>query len=226
MQFRKINNNKIHCVISQEEMLEKGIELDDFLDHREKTEEFLREILAEARYELDLRDMGQYYSVQMSVMPEGDISLVISGEKQNSMEGALAEFGKRLQDFKHIVEEAKNAFDVGGEIIAKKIPKEERETEPTTETPIWAEMSSLEHSIVIAKELDGNPYVDSSLYKYKDAYYMQIIFALKQRQIAGTILKISEFAENVFTQNQGGELILEHGVPICVHNAIETLAKL
>ena len=49
MQFRKISDTKIHCVISQEEMWEKGIEIDDFLDHREKTEEFLREILAEAR---------------------------------------------------------------------------------------------------------------------------------------------------------------------------------
>ena len=54
MQFRKIDEHKIHCIISQEEMSQKGIQIEDFLDHRDKTEAFLREILAEAKYELNL----------------------------------------------------------------------------------------------------------------------------------------------------------------------------
>lgn len=57
MKFRKLDDHKIHCIISQEEMNEKGMRIEDFLDHRDKTEEFLREILAEAKYELDLDDM-------------------------------------------------------------------------------------------------------------------------------------------------------------------------
>ena len=47
MKFRKLDDHKIHCIISQEEMNEKGMRIEDFLDHRDKTEEFLREILAE-----------------------------------------------------------------------------------------------------------------------------------------------------------------------------------
>lgn len=85
MQFRKIDEHKIHCIISQEEMSQKGIQIEDFLDHRDKTEAFLREILAEAKYELNLdEDMGRCFSVQMAVMPEGDVSLVISGEDHGS----------------------------------------------------------------------------------------------------------------------------------------------
>ena len=68
MQFRKIDEHKIHCIISQEEMSQKGIQIEDFLDHRDKTEAFLREILAEAKYELNLdEDMGRCFSVQMAV---------------------------------------------------------------------------------------------------------------------------------------------------------------
>ena len=105
MQFRKIDEHKIHCIISQEEMSQKGIQIEDFLDHRDKTEAFLREILAEAKYELNLdEDMGRCFSVQMAVMPEGDVSLVISGEDHGSTEETLTEFGKRLQDFKEIME--------------------------------------------------------------------------------------------------------------------------
>ena len=112
MQFRKIDEHKIHCIISQEEMSQKGIQIEDFLDHRDKTEAFLREILAEAKYELNLdEDMGRCFSVQMAVMPEGDVSLVISGEDHGSTEETLTEFGKRLQDFKEIMEEAKRKLD-------------------------------------------------------------------------------------------------------------------
>ena len=38
MKFKKISDTTIRCIISQQEMWEKGIEIDDFLDHRDKTE--------------------------------------------------------------------------------------------------------------------------------------------------------------------------------------------
>ena len=121
MQFRKIDEHKIHCIISQEEMSQKGIQIEDFLDHRDKTEAFLREILAEAKYELNLdEDMGRCFSVQMAVMPEGDVSLVISGEDHGSTEETLTEFGKRLQDFKEIMEEAKRKLDAKKEKLRKR----------------------------------------------------------------------------------------------------------
>ncbi len=82
----------------------------------------MREILAEAKYELNLdEDMGRCFSVQMAVMPEGDVSLVISGEDHGSTEETLTEFGKRLQGFqREIMEEAKRKLDAKKENCKKK----------------------------------------------------------------------------------------------------------
>jgi hypothetical protein len=55
---------------------------------------------------------------------------------------------------------------------------------------------------------------------------MQISFTKKEHQVAGTILVVSEYATEVFTDEQGGSLLTEHGTPICREGAIEMLAQL
>ncbi len=228
MQFRKISDTKIQCVISLEEMSEKGIKIDDFLDHREKTEEFIREVLAEAKYELDLQDMGCFYSVQMSVMPEGDVSLVITGEHAENVGGALAEFGKRLQDFKEVMEEAKKKLDQKKEEVSDNEAENEAQSsnQEVVDVPIWARVNTLEQCIAISKQLVSKSEPESAVYKYDDTYYMQFHFLQKEHQVAGTILVVLEYAQEIFTQDQGGDLLLEHGTPICAEHAIETLASL
>ncbi len=256
MQFRKIDEHKIHCIISQEEMSQKGIQIEDFLDHRDKTEAFLREILAEAKYELDLDvDMGRYFSVQMAVMPEGDVSLVISGEDHDSTEDTLAEFGKRLQDFKEIMEEAKRKLDAkkeklqreadaveeaktqedGSHIEEKKTsessPKEQTkqvvEKERTVlNTPIWVAFSSLDDCISACHHLQSQKGLSSAAYKYKDTYYLRFQFSEEEHQVAGVILVVSEYGKEILTDDHGGAVIAEHGSVLCKENAVETLARL
>lgn len=241
MRFRKISDTKIHCVISQEEMWEKGIEIDDFLDHREKTEEFLREILSEAKYELDLKDMGHFFSVQMSVMPEGDVSLVISGEKAEDMEGALSEFGKKLQDFKEIMSQAKKqleeknniktATDKKGDEIQKDVKEEELVGGEAALTdmlkrPLWVKIPSMDRCIRLAKMLEKTGELESAWYKYRDDYYFCLTLKQGEHQVAGIILLLSELAEEIFTDDQGGDLLREHAECLLSSEAVQTIAIL
>ena len=80
MKFKRISEKQIQCLISQEELVEKGIAIDDFLDHRDKTEEFLREVVDEAQDVLDIEEMGHFFSVQMHILKTGNISLIINLE--------------------------------------------------------------------------------------------------------------------------------------------------
>lgn len=256
MQFRKIDEHKIHCIISQEEMSQKGIQIEDFLDHRDKTEAFLREILAEAKYELNLdEDMGRCFSVQMAVMPEGDVSLVISGEDHGSTEETLTEFGKRLQDFKEIMEEAKRKLDVKKEKLQKEadalegveteeaglIAEEEKTTETSPQeqapqeakkertvlnTPIWVAFSNLDDCISACHHLQSQKGLSSAAYKYKDTYYLRFQFSEEEHQVAGVILVVSEYGKEILTDDHGGAVIAEHGNILCKENAVETLARL
>ena len=222
MKFRKLDDHKIHCIISQEEMNEKGMRIEDFLDHRDKTEEFLREILAEAKYELDLDDMGHYYSVQMAVMPEGDVSLVISGEEHDSPEDALSDFSKRLQDFKEIMEEAKRKLDEKTQ--EKKTAAKPEKT--VLEVPVWVGFPTLDACIHACHHLQEQKGLSSAAYKYHDTYYLRIKFSEEEHQVAGTLLVVSEFGTEILTDDHGGAVIVEHGTVLCKEHAVETLAML
>lgn len=247
MKFRKLDDHKIHCIISQEEMNEKGMRIEDFLDHRDKTEEFLREILAEAKYELDLDDMGHYYSVQMAVMPEGDVSLVISGEEHDSPEDALSDFSKRLQDFKEIMEEAKRKLDEKKEKMQESEEVEEKKQEMQTEdsaektqekkmaakpektvleVPVWVGFPTLDACIHACHHLQEQKGLSSAAYKYHDTYYLRIKFSEEEHQVAGTLLVVSEFGTEILTDDHGGAVIVEHGTVLCKEHAVETLAML
>ncbi len=215
MQFRKISDSKIHCVISEQEMFEKGIEIDDFLEHREKTEEFLRDILAEAKYELDIDDMGHFFSVQMSVMPEGGVSLVISGEKSEEVGDALAAFGQKLEGFKEMLKEAK-----------KQVKKQPEEVQSYVEEPLWIVVSTMDRCIAVAQSMVSIGQTQGALYKYKDAFYFKVQFSKDQHKVAGAILLVSEFSDDIFTQSQGGGVIEEHGEVLIAEDAFLTLANL
>lgn len=138
MKFKKISDTTIRCIISQQEMWEKGIEIDDFLDHRDKTEEFLRDIVERARDELDMDTIGHAFSVQMSVLRSGDISLLIVEDEEGKMQHRLEDFRERLLGFQKIMQEAQKmaeqAAEAGKKAGAPEKSNLSEESDPSGET--------------------------------------------------------------------------------------------
>lgn len=85
MKFKKISDNAIRCTITADEMSSYNIQLDDLLEDRKKAENFLRYVLEEAKEEVDFTASEEALSVQLSVMPGGDVSMMISDGQAESL---------------------------------------------------------------------------------------------------------------------------------------------
>ena len=48
MKFKRIDTETVRCLISEEELSENGLVLDDFFNNKGKTEEFVRRVIAMA----------------------------------------------------------------------------------------------------------------------------------------------------------------------------------
>ena len=96
MKFKKIGEDKIRCVITKEEMEQNGMELGDFVSDQEKTQSFIRDILAEACETLGIETHAKAYSVQMTVMPQGDVALLISPDSSSGLATAIEDLKKYL----------------------------------------------------------------------------------------------------------------------------------
>lgn len=79
MEYKRIDENTIRCIITQEDMEEYGLDLDEFLSHSEKSDNFLRHIVEEARDELGYQNTHGMVSMRLEVLNDGRICLTFAG---------------------------------------------------------------------------------------------------------------------------------------------------
>ena len=229
MKFKKIGEDKIRCVITKEEMELNGMELGDFVSDQEKTQSFIRDILAEACETLGIETHAKAYSVQMTVMPQGDVALLISPDSSTGLATAIEELKKHLTGLQETLSTTKSTptnSNASNTITsstsdvpvhpAKALNDDKDEvTDAYLETPLWAILSDLDSAILLCKHLPKYDGIESALYRYGDDYYIKLNFQLTRRQISAVILVLAEFANQMFTESFDGAFLLEHGDLIC-----------
>ncbi|MBO6282376.1 adaptor protein MecA [Pseudobutyrivibrio sp.] len=229
MKFKKIGEDKIRCVITKEEMEMSGMELGDFVSDQEKTQSFIRDILAEACETLGIETHAKAYSVQMTVMPQGDVALLISPDSSSGLATAIEELKKHLTGLQETLSTTKNTTGSTPAMVAAgpgtadvPVQKAQAITDDTDEvtaqyldTPLWAILPDLDAAILLCKHLPKYDGMQSALYRYGDDYYIKLNFELTRRQISAVILVLAEFATQMFTESFDGAFLLEHGDLIC-----------
>ena len=223
MKFKKIGEDKIRCVITKEEMEQNGMELGDFVSDQEKTQSFIRDILAEACETLGIETHAKAYSVQMTVMPQGDVALLISPDSSSGLATAIEELKKHLTGLQETLSTTKSTppaisastADVPVQNATALRDDKDEVTDQYLDTPLWAILPDLDASIELCKHIPKYDGIKSSLYRYGDDYYVKLNFKLTRRQISAVILVIAEFASQMFTESFDGAFLLEHGDLIC-----------
>ena len=81
MRFKRISTDTVRCIITQDELKENGLDMDDFLSNNGRTEEFLRKMIEQAEQEVGFKVQGGPLTIQVAVLPENKLALTFS-EKQ------------------------------------------------------------------------------------------------------------------------------------------------
>ena len=222
MKFKRIGEDKIRCVITKEEMEQNGMELGDFVSDQEKTQSFIRDILAEACETLGIETHAKAYSVQMTVMPQGDVALLISPDSSSGLATAIEELKKHLTGLQETLSTTKKEQAISGstaDVPVQPVQTLRNDKDEVTsqylDTPLWAILPSLDASIDLCKHIPKFEGIQSVLYRYGDDYYVKLNFELTRRQISAVILVIAEYASQMFTESFDGAFLLEHGDVIC-----------
>ncbi len=96
MEFKRINKDTVTCIITEDDMDEQGIKLEDLFEKKKEAMDFLHEVMRRAEEEVDYKPTGSFMPLQITVLPDHSISLTLS-------ENASASFGEIL---KNITEKA------------------------------------------------------------------------------------------------------------------------
>lgn len=85
MQFERVNDHMIKCLISEDDMVENGISIEDFFTRNESAMEFLHEIVRMAEEEVDYRPEGPLTSLQIAPIPDNGVAIFLTEDTQVDM---------------------------------------------------------------------------------------------------------------------------------------------
>lgn len=217
MKFTKINDNCIRCIVTKQEMCEYGVEVAELISDREKTEDLLRKIMLKARYELDFKTGDGMLSVQIVILPDGDLSMTISETSKNDIKNKfneLKDYIEMIQDMPldDVKEEVENKQTIQSDILESK-------------ECIWTRLGSMDDCFKLCKNLKDCNVSESSLHKFKDRFYFR--FKINDKDNIGKAVMIFlEFSEQICLESNGPVYILEHGETIIEKDALNVLNNL
>lgn len=205
MTFKKIDENTIRCVLTETDMEENDIGLEDFFSNdREKIHNFLETIMEEAKREIGYENEGSVLSMQLMPLPRNGLAITITGSKEqdfNDMLGNVQSMLKSMHD--QIADEAGESDDTEEDEPKRRI----REiVPPTCQVYKFDSLDAVEDYCLSVSRHTKN--LKTSLYKSPDGvYYMEISKGRSSKaNYESACIEAAEYAVRV----DDGALFMEH----------------
>ena len=105
MTFKRIDESTIRCIVTEEDMEENGLELDDFFTQSDKAQDFLREVVEQASEEVGY-DSGQgMVSLQIMPLPNHGLAITFSESESKEWQDVMENIKGIIEDVRERVKE-------------------------------------------------------------------------------------------------------------------------
>ena len=225
MRFKRINMDTVRCIVSETELNENGLQMDDFLQNDGKTEDFLRKIVSMAEEEVGFKVQGGPLSVQVAVLPEHLLALTFSERPDHNI--------------LNILQNLKSAVDSLSGLGKKYEEEADGDSGKEADTLIDGadqrlyilKFDSMDQIITYAKSIVLEEPVVSSVFRLQghgsNSYYLLIERkGLGDKEICRVISASVEFMEDASSDLYKAAYLAEHGTCVLKKDALEILQKL
>lgn len=226
MRFKRISTDTVRCIVSQDELMENGLNMDDFMSNSGRTEEFLRKMLTQAEQEVGFRVQGGPLTIQVAALPENNLALTFS-EKQTG------------SNFMELLEGLRSAMSNLSDAVNEKAKDKQEGTQGTDQQAdgerdsYLLEFHGMEDlrafCLNVAEEAEEELGMDSALYYLEeDGIYGLILQKgkMEKKQLCRVVSASMEFLEAASANEMQIAYIQEHGKCMLDNRAITQLQKL
>lgn len=218
MQFKRIDKETVRCIISEDDLKEHGLDMDDFLANGEKTENFIKMVIDMASEEVGYQAPSGALSIQAAVLPDHMLILTLSERADGGILSILENLKTAVG---MLAKEADSRASVGNEKRAKKATgcQECYELEFTT----------MDHVLRYAESVNLTAPFQNLLYKLEKTGYYYLVLKkgkLSEQQMCWLLGSALDFAENIFSDVGLLAYLDEHGEKILAKDALQTLQAL
>lgn len=215
----------VRCIVSETELVENGLQVDDFLQNDGKTEEFLRKIVSMAEEEVGFKVQGGPLSVQVAVLPEHLLALTFSEKPDSNILNLL-------QNLKSAVDSLSGLGKYGeDEEEAPEAEDQDTLVDGFDRRLYILAFQDMDQIITYAKSIVLEEPVVSSVFRLQEhgtaSYYLMIERnGLGDKEICRVISASVEFMEDASADIHKAAYLAEHGTCVLQKDALEILQKL
>ncbi|SET38595.1 adaptor protein MecA [[Clostridium] polysaccharolyticum] len=227
MEFIRIDDNTVRCIVNEDDMREYDVELDDFLKNRSKVQEFLHTIVERASDEVGYEPKDGLLAMQIMMLPKNRLAITFSekmdekddlGDIIQQLAGATIEKVSSLKElFEQEVEEKK---------IQPVVNEKKKSVNVQMQIYVFDKMNDFEEfSCIIPDKLT----VKSSLYKdeKKNQYYAILEKGrLSKVNYSSICTMASEYGRFVSEKEDRRAFVEEHFSCLILNRAIKVIKKI
>lgn len=214
MKFRKLDDKTLCCLLSEQDLTEKGITLEDFLHNRDKVQDFLEDIIETAKEEVGFEASGPMLSIQIMASHPNGIMITFSSEE--------------VEDIATLLKAGLSQMKGGGEGEIKNLLQSYNRQPQETTAPVIFRFPTMEAVFACADQIAVRG-LQSSLYKNEKTGWYYLVLSKKrisEERYYAILTSAMEFGEFVGTNDLIYAKINEYFTCILKEKAVNTLKKI
>lgn len=239
MEIKKLGENKIRCALSEEEIHGMGYDIDEIIGNTDITQKFMKAVVAlvEEKTKISMENISPM--VKAELLQDHSMAITFGGESEYNFKSLADTVGQlmsqlapeKLEQFHQMNDETKKIamqdfLKQYGELL-------ERDTESKEKEKLFSFLLSLEFSTIsdavslFKHVLSQEKLPKSSLYKWKDKYYVILDFVgFYKEELKTFAFSVVEFYDGEFGEEARSVFIKEHGTCIVENEAVQMLMQL
>lgn len=234
MEYKRIDENTIRCIVTEEDMESFGLNLDEFLSHSGRSDEFLQYIVSEARDELGYQDDKGIVSMRLEVLSDGRISLTFGSGDEKQIREQVLKYLKELAESriaqeigKMLESRVKEASPAKEQTSLPETAKEETAKEEIKEPYRMYCFTSLRDVMSYCHAIGLKQPIKSHLYKEKENYYLIVDrYRISDYHFNLLTAVAFDYAKVLVESDHLYDHLREHGELLIKERAIGALRKI
>lgn len=227
MEFIRIDENTVRCIVNEEDMREYDVKIDDFIKNGSKVQEFLHTVVEKASDEIGYEPKDGMLAMQIMMLPKNRLAITFSEkiDKENDFGELIKQVAGATIEKVSSIEEL---FEDETQTVEEKTEKKEkkRKSQSMTQIFMFKNLSDFEEfSMLFTEKL----FPKSSMYKddLKRVYY--VVFEkgrMSKVNFSSVCRMASEYGEFISDKQERKAYIEEHFKCLIKSKAVKEINKM
>lgn len=230
MKFKRIGTDTVRCLISENELNANGLQIDDFIMNKDKTQEFLRKIIVLAQQEVDYKVQGGAISVQIAIIEEHTLALTLSEKQDQNILDVLENLRSEVEILTGISKKEDTSVINSKEIKKQTLVSDEEKLIKRLDRDIYElEFTTMDIFMKFCKGIIMDVEPKNMLYKLNSNGYFYLFLwkdGMTDNQLCKILGAALDFSEGIYSDGRMKAFIEEHGRCLIEKRAIQTIKNI